>query len=251
MTRFSISFWLFFASFSGFSQITIGESNSEKIESSVEETQKKKKKVRELDGQTAIYMVANWSNTFRTLTENGDLFGDPLEKRADETSLNTWSFGFGLRNRFHENFFWDGGLAYNRNGEQYLFNGSDTMFAYQSFYNYISMPMRINASLGKDFKWSAGAGLVPQMFSSYRQEQQWKTSTNSSGDETIKTKSGYTSFVLSAVFNVGLTIDFKNNWAVMVSPEARFQLNSSYSEISPYIHKGRSYGVTFGLIRNL
>jgi hypothetical protein len=89
------------------------------------------------------------------------------------------------------------------------------------------------------------------MFTGYRQEQQWETTTFSKGNETIKTKSGYNSFVLSAVFNVGLTIEFKSNWAFMVSPEARIHLTSSYTDIAEYIHKGRAFGVSFGLIRNL
>lgn len=211
----------------------------------------KEKKQREIDGKTSVYVMSNWSATSRLLIENEGLYAEPLGTRADETGLNTWSFGIGLRNSIHKNVFWDGGISYYRNGESYLFNGADTMFAYQTYYNYIAMPLRINATIGEDFQWNAGAGIVPQMFSSYRQEQQWETTTDSKGDETIKTNSGYNTFAISAIFNIGLTMNFSNGWGVFVSPEARIQLNSTYREIDPYIHKGRMFGVSFGLTRKL
>lgn len=236
-----------FLFFSTKAQVLIGGGEeNEKIEKP-----EKVKQQKETDGKTAVYFLSNWSLTNRSLQENEGLYAEPLGTRVDETSLNTWSFGLGLRNSIHENVYWDGGLALYRNGESYLFNGQDTMFAYQTYYNYIAMPLRINATVGKDFQWNAGVGIVPQMFHSYRQEQQWETTTDSKGEETIKTKSGYNSFAISAVFNIGLTMNFSNGWGLFVSPEARIQLNSTYREIDPYVHKGRMYGVSFGLIRNL
>ncbi len=231
-------------------QIVLGE-ETDKEKAKVEEEVARPRKVRTTDGVTSVYLVTNWSSTFRTLTENGGLFGEPLGKRADETALNTWSFGLGLRNSLNNYLFWDGGIAFYRNGEQYLYTATDTMFAYQTTYNYISMPLRLNAVYGKNVKFSVGAGFIPQMFVSYRQDQQWETTTKSAGKETIKTRSGYNPFVLSAVFNMGIILDFQSNWSLLVSPEARIQLNSSYTNISPYVHKTRTYGITFGLIRGL
>jgi hypothetical protein len=213
--------------------------------------EEKVKVQKDLDGKTAVYFMTNWSVTDRLLSENEGLYAEPLGERVNETALNTWSFGIGLRNSIHKNVFWDGGIAFYRNGESYLFSGQDTMFAYQTYYNYIAMPLRINATVGKDFQWNAGVGIVPQLFNGYRQEQQWETTTDSKGDETIKTKSGYNSFAISAVFNVGLTMNFSNGWGIFIQPEARIQLNSTYTEIDPYEHKGRMYGLSFGLIKNL
>ena len=249
-TLFVIGFYL--TSFFSYSQIVIGEEVEEKKHNGNEvEKTVREKKVVETDGINSIYFVTNWSSTSRSLVSNGELFGKELGTRADETTLNTWSFGLGLRNRFGRHYFWDGGIAYYRNGESYLFTDIDTMFAYQNYYNYIAMPLRLNAFIGDKYKLSAGAGLVPQMFSSFRQETQWETTTQSKGKDTEKTKSGYNSFALGAIVNIGLTMDFDNGWTLLVSPEFRWQLTSSYTKIAPYIHKGRAYGVTFGLIRNL
>lgn len=229
-------------------QIVIGESDP-KEETKVEKKAKKEK--RSPDGSTAIYFVTNWSNTNRVLKPNGSLYGDSLGLRADEGSLNTWSFGLGMQNKLNDYLMWDGGISFSRNGESYSYSDSDSSFSYKTTYNYIAMPIRINFTYGKDFKFYAGAGLMPQMFTGYRQEQEWTTSTDNKDSQTIKTKSGYNPFVISAIFNVGLIMNFKNNWALVVSPEARIQLSSSYMKLDGYVHKGRAYGVTFGLIRNL
>lgn len=256
MNRFIILLFLICPTFFSYSQILIGgeeqkETDKEKKDKAEKEVLKKEKEDKTTDGKTSIYFLTNWSKTNRLLKENGDLFGDSLGTRADENPLNTWSFGIGIRNVVHPFIFWEGGISYYRNGESYIFQGTDTMFSYQTYYNYIAMPVKINAFYGENFKWHAGVGLIPQMFINYRQEQQWQDSENTTGKKTIKTKSGYNSFVVSAVFSAGLTMNFNNGWALFATPEARIQLNSSYTKTDSYIHKGRAYGISFGLIRNL
>lgn len=203
------------------------------------------------DGTSAVYFVANWSNTFRSLKENGDLYGDSLGVRENETPLNVWSYGVGIQNCLSKHFMWDGGISIIRNGESYSYTATDTSFSSKAYYTYIGMPIRINYTVGNDFKFFVGAGIVPQMFSGFKQENEWTKSDKSKESETIKTRIGYNSFVVSAVLNVGLILNFQNNWALKVSPEARIQLSSSYQKTADYIHKARAYGITFGLIRNL
>lgn len=251
MMRLAGLIFLLFLTFSVTGQIVIGEEEQKKETTKKEVDSTRTRKVRTSDGITSIYFTTNWSSTNRSLSENGELYGEPLGERQFETSLNTWSFAVGLRNKIHKYIFWDGGLAFYKNGEQYKFTDVDTMFAYQTTYSYIAMPLRINFVYGNNIKISAGAGLVPQMFVGYRQEQQWETTTDSSDKLTIKTNSGYNPFVLSAIFNVGLTLDFQSNWSLLVSPEARIQLNTGYTPTSPYVHKARAYGISFGLIRAL
>ncbi len=199
----------------------------------------------------SAYLVANWSKTNRLLEKNGDIYGDTLGIRADEKNLTTWSFGIGMQSQLNKHFMWDGGISLLRNGESYSFVGSDSTFSYKSYYNFISMPLRLNYTIGKDFKFYAGAGIIPQMFNGFRQEQEWTTTLGEKKEETIKTKTGYNSFVLSSVFNIGLMVSFQNNWSLLVSPEARIQLTSSYEKLNGYVHKGRAFGITFGLTRKL
>ena len=215
-------------------------------------TSVKKEKVKSSTGsQTSIYAISNWSKTNRTLESNSGYFGDTLGTRADETLIQHWSFGLGLRNRINRFLVWDGGMYFSRNGEQYAFSGTDTTFAYQTTYSYIGMPLRLNVSMGKEIQWHFGAGILPQMFIQYSQKQQWTTTLNSSDSKVIKTNSGYSPFVLSAIFNAGVQFNFSNGWGVLVSPELRIQLNSTYLKQAAYIHKARCYGISFGLIKNL
>jgi len=248
-----MALFIFFST-AAFGQILVGGEDPVEPKDKKEERNKdslKKPHIAQDEASTSIYFITNYSLNKRLLTENGELFGDTLGTRADEFGFSTWSFGVGLQNKLTENFFWDGGIGLYRNGEQYLFEETDTMFAYQNIYNYVVMPIRINAAFGKTFRWGIGTGLMPQMFTGYRQEQQWKTTSSSSGDETIKTKIGYNSFVISALFNASLAIDMSTGWSLLISPEARFQLNTSYGNYSPYIHKSRSYGVSIGLLKHL
>ena len=254
MKAFILLFILLLCGTVAYSQILIGEP-----EPNVNSASKKKEKrsvadtakVKNQPTGTSIYFVANWSATNRILSENTGLFGDPLGERANEVGLNTWSFGTGFQNEFSKHFFWDGGISYLRNGESYSFKGTDTAYAYQTTYSYITMPLRVNYFIGKEFKFFAGAGLVPQMFLGYKQERQWTRADNSEETETVKLRSGYNPFVISAAVNVGMMMNFNNGWSLLVSPEARFQLNSSYMNQASYIHKGRIYGVSFGLVRHL
>lgn len=215
-----------------------------------EETQNEIKEINPIPkkpSNSEIYFVTNWSTTNRSLTENEGLFSDSLGTRADETSLNTWSFGLGMRNRLNKYLGWEGGIWFLRNGESYLFEGSDSTYMYNSTYSYIGMPLKLSFLYGDDFQLIASAGLIPQMFIKYRQDIEWTDSNNTKDKETIKTNSGYSSFVMSAVFNVGGKVKFGDRWSLIVLPEYRLQLNSSYLKNDPYIHKGRAFGVTFGL----
>jgi len=242
-----------FLTFSVRSQILIGEPNSKEEKKKQKEQEKEIKDTLKVqpDGNSAVYFVSNWSKTTRILESNGDLFGDTLGQRANEEPLNCWSFGVGVQNQINKNLMWDGGISYVRNGESYIFSGQDTSYSYQTFYSYFAMPLRINYTVGSDIKFYAGAGLMPQIFSSYRQERQWTTTADHKESESFKSKSGYNSFVISGLFNIGIMLNFQNNWSLLVSPEARIQFNSSYLKQDSYIHKSRAYGITFGLVRNL
>ena len=245
-----------FLFFNGQSQILIGEEYSTTDKNLGTKKPNRKSDSLRLttqDGGSAVYFSANWSKSFRYLESNGGFYGDSLGLRANETSLNTWSYGVGIQNQLSKHLMWDGGISFVNNGESYLFTGKDTSFAYQTYYKYIAMPLRLNYtySIGSSLKIYVGGGLLPQLFSNYRQERQWTTTKNYTEKETFKTKTGYNTFAISALFNAGFMLNFQNNWSLLVSPEARIQFNSSYTKIAEYVHKNRAFGLTFGLVRNL
>jgi hypothetical protein len=226
-------------------QVVIGSDNT------AQEKQKKPKKV--IDGNTAIYLLSNWSNTNRVLTENKFPFGKPLGEYENETAQNTWSFGFGISNKLNDFMKWEGGISYLRNGEQYSFSASDSAYSYKTTYSYIGMPLKLIVNYGKTINFFGGVGIIPQLLSGYQKDIFWKTNDDSSESENLEVKQGYApnSFVLSTVFNIGFSLKLQDKWAVFVSPEYRLQLNSTFDSKDAFIHKGRAFGVSFGLIRNI
>ena len=133
-------------------------------------------------------------------------------------------------------------------GESYLFEDTDTSHQYVTTYSYVGMPLKVLFTYGeKDFRFFAGIGIVPQMFVRYQQDREWMTTVDETIKESEKTKSGYNSFVLSAVANVGVQINLGSKASFLFMPEYRYQLVTSYQKQDDYKHFGRALGFNFGL----
>ncbi|MGJ8661273.1 MAG: hypothetical protein ACSHXL_04490 [Bacteroidota bacterium] len=208
------------------------------------------KPMRELDNLSSIYFNTNWSNTSRSLKSNSNLFGEEIGKRSDEVNANFWSFGIGVRTMLTDHFRFSFGLGYLRNGEKYSYIGADSTFKYTTTYRYISMPLMLDVVYGKDLKFTVGAGVVPQMMISYLQDQSWTNSVNAKGSFQDKRKGSdpiFNPFVISAVVNAGVQYKYSTYWSIYFTPEARFQLPSTFSKTAPYIQKAVALGFNFGL----
>lgn len=198
-----------------------------------------------------VVVLANWSNTTRVLRpnpSNGGLFGEPLGIREDESNLNVWSYGLGFRSVFKENFMWQGGISFMRNGEtfDYQATDSDSTFAYQTYYNYVAMPIKVMYRYGGRVSFYGGLGIMPQLFYSFRQEQQWTTVVNTQVTETVKTRNGYNTFVLAGTITAGVQLRMNSGASLFVEPEYRIHLTNSYTEIDSYEHFGRAFGLNLG-----
>jgi len=231
----------------GFSQVELSTEETKKEK----KKEKKEKKERVKDNTTSVFGTANWSFTTRKLESNDGLFGDSLGKRADEKGLGTWSFELGFRNKLHKYLSFEGGISYMKNGESYSMEESDTAYAYETRYSYVGMPIKLYFTYGDKVKLLAGGGVVPQMLVGYKQDREWKTTLGSSGSETVKTKIDYSSFVISAVVNVGIQVNLGGNWSALFVPEYKIQLTSSMIKTADYKHYGRSLGFNFGVIVDL
>jgi hypothetical protein len=199
------------------------------------------------------YGFLNITNVNRTLSPNQDFLPQDIGDRANETSLKTYSFGLGLKGHITKTIIWDGGMSYLQNGEQYEFSPitNDTSFSYQTYYKYIAMPLRLNFTVGKTIQFYGGVGILPQLFLSYRQNQQWETSLGSKGSDVIKDKSNYNSFITSVLFNLGLSITADNGYGLFISPEYRYQLQNGYGKLSSFVHKNFGLGISFGVSKEL
>lgn len=243
-------FSLTLISFNIHSQVTIGEESEPKKDTLIKLKNDIKPK-REIDGSTEVFLGTIWSKSDRKLIENGDLFGDSLGERANEKNLSTWSYVLGFRNYLTPHFAIEGGIGLYKNGESYHYEGADSTFDYQTTYTYIAMPLKFNYCYGNEIRFMSGIGIIPAMFSQYRQTQQWKNSVNEKGEDKITTKNGYNSFIISGCINAGIQLKYSPAWSIYIMPEYRFQLNSSYTKIDAFKHYSRAYGVNFGFVYQL
>ena len=202
------------------------------------------------ESTTEFFVIANWSSTNRKLIENPEndgIYADPLAERAYESSLNTWSVGFGIKDRILPFLTWEGGISYLRNGETYSFEDTDTLHTYTTTYSYISMPIKLYYTYGNNIKLLAGGGVIPQMFLKYKQDRVWVNEVNAETEESFSTQNGYASFVLSAVANIGVQVNLGKKMSVLFMPEYRFQLTTSNIKSSSYQHFSRALGFNMGL----
>jgi len=237
-----------------FCQVDIVSAQIEIPEPKKEEGKEKVREKKEMDPsevKNEVLLYANWSNTNRILRPNpakDGLFGEPLGIREDELNLNVWSYGFGFRSVFSEHFMWQGGISWMRNGEtfDYQATDSDSTFAYQTYYNYIAMPIKVMYQTGGRVNFYGGIGVMPQLFFSYRQEQQWTTVVNTQVTETVKTKNGFNTFVLAGMVTAGVQLRMNSGASIFLEPEYRIHLTNSYTEIDSYEHFGRAFGLNLG-----
>jgi hypothetical protein len=212
-----------------------------------------KKETKDSLYRNQAYVFINRTNTYRTLIPNEDFIPGNLGERVNEKSLNTYSFGIGLKGHILKNLIWDGGMAYIQNGEQYNFASiiNDSTFAYQTYYKYIAMPLKLNFTFGKSVRIFGGAGILPQLFLNYKQKQQWETALGSRESNIIKTKDGFNTFITSAVFNLGISFHSKNGYGIFVNPEYRLQLQNGLGKTSYFKHKSYGFGFSAGITKEL
>ena len=234
--------------FSLFAQVELGGEPEEKPKKEkVKEEKVKEEKEVVKDGNTEVFLVTNWSRTSRVLEINEGPFGDSLGLRAFEDPSSNWSFGIGFRSALNRHFSLQAGVSFIRNSESYIFEETDTLFKYNTTYSYIAMPIKGLYTLGNELKLLIGGGITPQLFTSYIQEQEWRDKVDATGDETIKQKNGYSTFVLSAAINVGVQYQFSENFSILFMPEYRIQLTDSYVVTDSYNHFARALGFDLGL----
>ena len=205
------------------------------------------------DTSTTIYLDAGYFSIERTLASNHNFLNKPLGERANEIKSNLWSHSFGLVSPIKRNIFFEGGLSLIQNGEQYnwMSNSTDSTFNYTTKYRYLGMPLQVKFQSGRKISYFIGAGIQPQLYFGYRQNQTWTDSLGNAGDLTIKQLNNVNSFVISAIGSIGISLNFQNNVGIRFAANYRKQLTNSYSEYNGYIHKTSAIGFTIGLTRNI
>lgn len=242
---FSILFTLMCVNSFTYAQIESGKVEKPAQKPSQEE--KKPSKAVNYSPATTMYIGGGMGSSFRSLTINEGLFAKPLGERANEEATFVGAATIGVRNRISTSFLLDFGVSYVGNGEKYAFSGIDTSFSYRTSYNYLAIPLKVQYVTGKKVKFLVGAGIQPQLFLSANRESTWVDSENKSGSETEKLNKTMNFFTLAAIANAGIEWQVGPATSLFLMPEFRYQLTSSYTKQTPYVHKGIFYGVQLGL----
>lgn len=226
-----------FASLWSYSQIEISKESSKK------EKKSRKEFAVSDSSYTEVLLGSGYGLTNRLLIVNEGLFGDSLGQKANEVGINTWFFSLAIRNRFHPNFAWTGGIRLLQNGESYRFEDVDTLYAYRNKYTYVSMPIRLEFIYGKRFGVNAGIGIEPQMLSGFKRTFQYKDSLGTEQEEESTSKDGLNSFVFGVNASIGVYYCVNKHISIHLTPEYRRQLTSSFDKYAPQKHFAYAWGV--------
>jgi hypothetical protein len=220
-----------------------------------EETKPEKPRREPTEGidEFTFYLGAGRVWADRKLTSNEAPFGAPLGIRSDETTLKTWSFQGGVRNRVNKYLSYDVGLALDRFGESYSYEDSETdsTLDYTSRYSYVALPVKFLATFGKDFRFFAGGGVEPQLLAGYSQERDWTTELNSNENETVKRTEGISQFGFGVLATCGFQWRLGRSTSVYCMPTWMWNLTNTYDDQADYEHKARSFNLKFGLAFHL
>ena len=221
--------WMFFIAFAAQSQL-------------ISAKQKKISKF-SFDTNTYVYFNANILNSFRSLTPNESHLNTPLDKRADENPLLCSSYTIGVSTPINNYLKVNTGLSFTQNGESYAWNSAenDSSYMYSTIYRYIALPISLSTSYGKKLKIHLSAGVVPSIFSGYKQTQEWTDADGSKYDEEITIQDDLNYFKLSAQATIGVEYFF-GKLSVRAAYIYMQQLSNSYKEFEDYIHRGNAQG---------
>lgn len=200
------------------------------------------------DTTSYIYFNTDILNSYRSLIPNESHLNTPLGLRANENPLVCASFTIGVSIPLQKALKVNTGISFTQNGESYIWdsNDNDSSFMYSSLYRYIALPISLSTSYGKKIKVRLSAGLVPGIFSGYKQNQEWTDADGSEYDEEITIQDDLNFFKLSAQASIGIEYFF-GNMSIRAAYLYIQQLNNSYKEFEDYIHRGNAQGGQFTL----
>lgn len=237
------------------SQIQVGgeESKESEDKSSKEKTEKVKPIAKDTSHQTNVeaFIGATYASTFRVLQEKGGLFGDTISYQTAEVPLNLFSYEIGVRTQLNHFLEFEAGISYLQNGEQFDLTIEDSTLQYKFIYRYIGMPLKLNVTYGKTFKFHGGFGFIPQIPIHKYEYVKYRFSDSDQGEGDRKTTQNLNTFAISFIGNVGARYVAQNGWGIYTNLNYRMQLSSTYSKTYPFNHYGRAFGVSFGLLRQL
>lgn len=225
--------------------------NAQIITNSPEIKEKKEKKVKPEKDKTKtgveFFVGVSPALTYRTLTVNDGIFGQPLGQRVDEKPM--WSVGYnlGVRTPLAKGFKLEIGAGYESNKEKYDFESSDSIYRYTNNYHSISIPIKLAYTYGDQIKFYGALGIVPKGFISMTKRETVLDINNKESLIKSRERDGYNLFLLDATASIGTQIKLSENYGVFANIEGRRQLTSNYNKQNSYVRKPFALGFNIGI----
>lgn len=202
---------------------------------------------------TQVYFETTRAQVYRSLLPNENFLMVPLGERGREVPMYAWSHQFGIQAGLSKHFLIESGLSWMQNGEAYSWKSLDTdsSYSYQTRYRYLALPLQLKYSLGNKISFNVAAGLIPALYLSYRQDQQWTNPLGAKYDDQIKVNNTMNSFTLSWTCAAGIEIPMNPTLRLRLGLQFRQQLNNSYDPYQDYIHKSMAFCYNIGLSKKI
>ena len=254
MKQLAVLTLLIFSPFVNHAQISTGKVEDTK-KKTAESGKAEKVKTNKYDPDAGLmdftaFIGAGYSIGSHRLAENGDLFGRPIGKRADEKMEDRWTYQVGVRNRIHRYLSFEAGLSIDRYGESYDFKSTttDSAYSYDRTYNMLALPIQLYFTYGKRVQFLAGAGIQPFIPLGMRTSTTIADSLgNNVSPEDTKTIEGLSGAGINVLFSAGLQYRFSKYASVYAIPSYSIGLTNIYGKQEPHKEWLNALNIRFGV----
>lgn len=199
--------------------------------------------------ETVYFAGMNINQSFRKLEENVAPYGDPLAYRVDEVPLLRTGFHLGMRNRFHSLVTYEVALSWDKFGETYNYQAEedDSSFTYTNTYSYISLPVQVYLTHGKDLRYFVGGGIQPMLAMKYAYEEKYTDSLGGQFESTIKSADRMSGLTVNLLVSAGVQWRFSKLFSLYAIPSYVYGLTSTFGKEESYKHYIRAWNFRCGL----
>jgi hypothetical protein len=202
------------------------------------------------NSSTMFYLGAGLNHSFRNLQSNKTPFGEPLGQRANEESIDVWTFHLGYRQTLSKHCQIDAGLNFDKFGEMYRFQDplSDSAFTYTNRYAFIGLPIQFNLTFGQRLVFSLGGGIQPMLATSYKTEQEITDANKNVTTNSYSSLTALNGFGCNLLISAGINYRCNKNIGVYLQPTYSHGLINTFEKQAAYKHYTRGNNFKFGLI---
>lgn len=255
MKQLTVLTLLIFSPFVNHAQISTGKVEDTKKKDATESGKAAKDPSEKYDPENGmmdftVFIGAGYSIGSHKIEPNGDLFGRPVGKRADEKMVNRWTYQAGIRNRINRFLSFEAGLSLDRYGESYEYKSptSDSAYSYDRKYNMLALPVQLYFTYGNRVQLLAGVGFQPYIPMSMKLNTTVADSLgNDVSPDDLSTIEGLSGAGINLLFSAGVQYRFSKYVSAYVIPSYSVGLTNIYARQEPHKQRLNALNIRFGI----